>query len=224
MSSTLRTNLYVDGFNLYYGAAKKTRLKWVNVTALAEVALLGIQITDTRYFTAMVKSDTDDPQRAQRQQAYLRALRTLPNLKVIEGRYQYTEIRARSCNPPPKYVSVHKSEEKGTDVNIATHMLVDAFRGACDQMVLITNDSDLEEPVRIINAELKIKVFVLNPQTLHTTARGASRKRQSFHLKGVAYSVSDITSDGNNCHMTQAQLPHVLHDANGTITIPPTWI
>ena len=103
MSSTPRTNLYVDGFNLYYGAAKKTRLKWVNVTALAEAALPGIKITDTRYFTAMVKSDADDPKRAQRQQAYLRALRTLPNLTVIEGRYQYTEISAKHCNPRRLY-------------------------------------------------------------------------------------------------------------------------
>jgi hypothetical protein len=144
MSGTLRTTLYVDGFNLYYGAAKHTRLKWVNVVALAEAVVPGLKITKTRYFTAMVKSDASDPQRAQRQQTYIRALETLPNLTVHYGRYQHTEVTAKHCHPPPDVVRVYKVEEKGTDVNLATYMLADAFRDDCDQLVLISNDSDLE--------------------------------------------------------------------------------
>jgi uncharacterized LabA/DUF88 family protein len=229
MSSTLRTTLYVDGFNLYYGAAKNTRLKWVNVIALAECVLPGVHITKTRYFTAMVKSDATDLQRAQRQQTYLRALETLPNLTVHKGWYQHREVAAKRCTPPHDIVTVYRSEEKGTDVNLATYMLADAFRDDCDQLVLITNDADLTEPVRIINSELNKKVLVLNPQSSDTAARknartgGNHKSRQSYHLKGVAFSVTDICSDGNNCHMTRAQFPHTLQDAVGTITIPAAW-
>jgi uncharacterized LabA/DUF88 family protein len=225
-----RTNLYVDGFNLYYGAAKSTRLKWVNVIALAEAVLPGLQVNRTRYFTAMVKSNPTDPQQAQRQQTYIRALETLPNLTVHYGRYQETRVTAKHCQPPPDTVQVYKTEEKGTDVNLATYMLVDAFRDDCDQLVVITNDSDLAEPIRIINAELNLKVIVLNPHSADTAARKNARLRSnhkarpSYHLKNVAYLTKDIRSDGNNCHMTQAQLPHVLSDNNGTITIPASWV
>ncbi len=205
-------------------------MKWVNVIALAHAALPGIQINRTRYFTAMVKPEPSDPQQAQRQQTYIRALKTLPNLTVHYGHYQKTTKNARSCHPPPDMVRIHHSEEKGTDVNIATYMLVDAFRGDCDQLIVITNDSDLAEPIRIINSELGLKVIVLNPHSAHTAARknaitGGNRiARPSYHLKNAASLVVDISSDGNNCHMTQAQLPHVLRDNVGTITIPPSWV
>jgi uncharacterized LabA/DUF88 family protein len=225
-----RTNLYVDGFNLYYGAAKHTHLKWVNVIALAEAVLPGLQVNRTRYFTAMVKSSPADPQQAQRQQTYIRALLTLPNLTVHYGRYQNTKVTARLCQPPPDTVRVHKTEEKGTDVNIATYMLVDAFRNDCDQLVVVTNDSDLAEPIRIINFELNLKVIVLNPHSQDTVARKNARNggnqiaRPSYDLKKAASLVKDMRSHGNHCHMAQAQLPHVLHDSVGTITIPASWV
>ncbi len=230
MSSSPRTTLYIDGFNLYYGAAKNTRLKWVNVVALAESVLPGIQITRTRYFTALVKSEVNDPQQAQRQQTYIRALETLPNLSVHLGRYQYTKGRAKCCNPPPDTVLVHKTEEKGSDVNIATYMLADAFRNDCDQLVLITNDSDLAEPVRIINSELSKRVIVLNPHSSDTAARknarngGNHKAHPSYHLKNAADRFKDIRSDGNNCHMTRAQFPHTLTDEHGEIKIPLGWV
>jgi uncharacterized LabA/DUF88 family protein len=127
-------------------------------------------------------------------------------------------------------VTFIKPQEKATDVNIATFMLADAFTDKCDQLVLMTNDSDLAEPVRLISDELGKKVLVINPHTSDTKARenakdGGNRKaRPSWHLAQVAFGVWDISSDGNNCHMTKAQLPHMLTDAIGNITIPPAWV
>jgi hypothetical protein len=212
MPSSLRTTLYVDGFNLYYGAAKHTRLKWVNVIALAEEALPGLRVTKTRYFTAMVKSDPQNPQQHQRQETYIRALKTLPNLTVHLGHFQNTQIWAKHCNPPPSRVQVHKTEEKGSDVNIATYMLADAFRNDCDQLVVMTNDSDLAEPIRIINTELRRRVLVLNPHSEDTAARASARTgtpvlhRPSVHLQRVAHRVKDIRSGGNHCHMTKGSV------------------
>jgi hypothetical protein len=64
-------------------------------------------------------------------------------------------------------------EEKGSDVNIATYMLVDAFREDCDQLIVITNDSDPAEPVRIVNKELQIPLGIFNPHTHDTATRRA---------------------------------------------------
>ena len=45
--------------------------------------------------------------------------------------------------------SVARREEKGSDVNVATHLLVDIFGGAVDAAVVISNDSDLKLPIDI---------------------------------------------------------------------------
>jgi hypothetical protein len=189
----------------------------------------GLQVSRTRYFTAKVKATAIDPQQAAKQQTYIRALETLPNLTVHYGRYQEKPFKGRVCNPPPDSQYVYRIEEKGTDVNLATWMLADAFRDECDQLVLITNDSDMVEPVRLINQDLGKRVIILNPHTVDTAARknaqgGNHKAYPSWYLAKVAFMVKDIRSDGNNCHMTMAQFPHTLTDRHGTFVIPPTWI
>jgi len=137
-------------------------------------------------------------------------------------------------SPPPagpRFAKVRKMEEKGSDVNIATYMLVDAFRKGCDQLIVITNDSDLAEPVRIINKELLIPVGVFNPQTNDTairrnrvTGQPIRPARPSIELKKVAKFNRDITSEGPQSHMARSQFPPQLTDAQGrTITKPSTW-
>lgn len=226
----VRTTLYVDGFNLYYGAAKHTRFKWVNVVKLAETVLPGLRVDRTRYFTALVKSGPADPQQRQRQETYIRALQTLPNLTVHYGHYLRSEVMMPMVSPPPNFARVVKMEEKGSDVNLATYMLVDAFRNECDQLVLITNDSDLAEPVRIIQSELRSRVLILNPQSVDTAARSSIRSgrkvtaRPSQVLSRHAHRSKDIRSDGPNCHMALSQFPDTLIDAHGrTIHKPTAW-
>jgi uncharacterized LabA/DUF88 family protein len=228
-----RTNVYVDGFNLYYGAAKNTPYKWVNLAALCAVVLPGINIRRIRYFTALVRATAADPNIRQRQETYIRALETLPSLTVHYGHYLQSTVSMRLANPlpgGPHYADVLKMEEKGSDVNIATYMLVDAFRKDCDQLVVITNDSDLAEPVRIINKELGIPVGIFNPQTPDTARRTSARLGRkikaapSITLRQVSKFNRDIRSDGPSCHMALSQFPATLVDAAGrTITKPSTW-
>jgi hypothetical protein len=54
-------------------------------------------------------------------------------------------------------VEVLKTEEKGSDVNIAAHLVNDAHKGRFEAAVLITNDSDLLTPMQIVRRELKEK-------------------------------------------------------------------
>jgi hypothetical protein len=227
------TNVYVDGFNLYYGAAKNTRFKWVDLSALCIAVLPGIHIKRIRYFTALVNPTATDPDIRQRQEAYIRALETLPNLTVHYGHYLRSTVSMRLASPEPggpRFADVVKMEEKGSDVNIATYMLVDAFRNDCNQLVVITNDSDLAEPVRIINKELKIPVGIFNPQTADTARRTSIRLQRkvkaapSITLRQVSKFNRDISSDGPNCHMARSQFPDTVVDASGrTIAKPSTW-
>jgi uncharacterized LabA/DUF88 family protein len=69
---------------------------------------------------------------------------------------------------PLKRVWVDKTEEKGSDVNLATHLLHDAFKKAFDVAVLITNDSDLVEPVKILRSDFHFPVGILNPHQHHS--------------------------------------------------------
>lgn len=72
------------------------------------------------------------------------------------------EVWAAQVSSPTK-VRVYKTEEKGSDVNLASHLIHDGYRGDYEQAVVITNDSDLAEPIRIIKEELKLPIGVLNP-------------------------------------------------------------
>ena len=162
------TNVYIDGFNLYYGQLKGvTGVKWLNLESLAEKLLPSNEVKRVRYFTARVKPRPDDPQVNIRQDAYLRALTTLPRVTVHLGTFLTKPVRMPLTQPLPsgaRTVEVLKTEEKGSDVNLATYLLVDAFRRDAETFVVVTNDSDLMEPLRIVRHELGQEVGLLNPQ------------------------------------------------------------
>jgi len=83
----MRTYVYVDGFNLYYGALRGTPYKWLNLPTLCTLLLPGYQVEKMKYFTAHIQARPDDPDQPTRQQVYLRALSTLPNLEIILGHF-----------------------------------------------------------------------------------------------------------------------------------------
>jgi len=70
----LKTNVYVDAFNLYYGALKGTAYKWLNLRKLCELILPNNDIQTIRYFTDRLGTKPNDPDQPVRQQTYLRAL------------------------------------------------------------------------------------------------------------------------------------------------------
>ena len=83
----MRTRVYVDGCNLYYGALKGTRFKWLNLVELARRMLpAGHTVDKLNYFTARV-SGVSDQEAPARQHAYLSALNTLPEVEVHFGSF-----------------------------------------------------------------------------------------------------------------------------------------
>jgi uncharacterized LabA/DUF88 family protein len=208
----MKTYVYVDGFNLYYGAVKHTPYKWLNILSLSQLLLPRNDIIKIKYFTALVTARPGDPYKPNRQQIYLRALRTLPNLEIIYGRFLEHEITmplARSLAGKVRYEQVMKTEEKGSDVNIASHLINDGYKGLYKVAILITNDSDLVEPIKIVQNELGLAVGVLNP-------RPAS---PSFELRKFASFVKPIRKGV----LAASQFPPFLTDATGTFHKPSKW-
>lgn len=155
----VRTAVYVDGFNLYHGALEhRPSLKWLDLKAMAAGALQPAnRIVRVRYFTARVTAPTGDPDMPTRQDAYLRALKAhIPELSIHFGKFTEQKKTRRVVNPPPRYVEVWHREEKGSDVNLAVHMLNDAWRDEFDCAVVVSNDSDLAEALTLVRGLGKV--------------------------------------------------------------------
>jgi hypothetical protein len=85
-SDRLRTIVYVDGFNLYYGCLKDTAERWLDVGALCKRMLSSdSEIVGIRYFTARVKGRPGNLHSGQRQQTYFRALGLCPISRFTTG-------------------------------------------------------------------------------------------------------------------------------------------
>ena len=207
----VKTNVYVDGFNLYYGCVKGTPYKWLNIAELCRRSIPAhYHINRIRYFTALVVSRPSDPQQVVRQQTFIRALETLPNLSVHYGEFLQNNVHMHLVKPRPSGPStafVVKTEEKGSDVNLATYLLVDAYEHDFEAAVVITDDSDLAEPIRIVRQRLRHHVTVLSP-------RGQSRI-----LSKVATRFRTI----DRAHLAASQFPDTLTDKHGTIRKPSSW-
>jgi uncharacterized LabA/DUF88 family protein len=211
----LATCVYVDGFNLYYGALKGTPYRWLNVAELCRLMLKGHDIQRIKYFTARVKSRPNDPDQHVRQQIYLRALATIPHLAIIEGSFLTKKVRARLVAPITtptgvlNTVSVYRTEEKGSDVNLATHLVNDGHRGLFDTAVLITNDSDILEAIKIVRNELHHDVGILNP---HVAQPSVELRRHASFMHPIRKGVP-----------AASQFSLTLTDAVGPFHKPANW-
>ncbi len=204
----MRTNVYFDGFNLYYGVVKGTPYRWLDLARFCAVLLPRDTIHRIRYFTAIVKPRPNDPSQGSRQATYLRALETIPNLTIHLGHFLSHVVAMPSATKPSKMVKVIKTEEKGSDVNLASHLLRDGFTDDFDVAVVVSNDSDLLEPIRIVQSELGKPVGILNPQ-----------KHPSIVLKKEARFFKGIRKSS----LAKCQFPRVLKDERGEFQKPAGW-
>ena len=208
----MNTHVYIDAFNLYYGALRSTPYKWLDVKAMCQKILPRNQILKIHYCTARVSARPNDPGQPQRQQLYLRALKTIPELEITYGHFLTQRVRMLRTRPPAggqsSYVEVFKTEEKGSDVNIASLLLADGFNNRFDVAVIVSNDSDLALPVQIVRNELQKPVGMINP---HRNPSHTLRTSCSFY-RSIRQGV-----------LRSSQFPATLQDANGTFSKPPSW-
>lgn len=162
----MRTSIYIDGFNLYYRALKKSPYKWLDLKRLSTFLLQPHHIiTEIKYFTAIV-SGVFDPSQPSRQKTYIRALKShIPELSVHYGHFLSHAVKfpVSPLTNPPEFAVVHKTEEKGSDVNLAVHLLNDAWLDKYDCAIVISNDSDLAESLRLIKEQNGKKIGLISP-------------------------------------------------------------
>lgn len=218
----MTANVYVDGFNLYYGSLSHSRYKWLNIATMCHILLPRLTIKRIRYFTAIVKPLDHDPGAPLRQKIYLRALETIPNLEIVRGLFvgwprlmpqyplAYTDFVSPPKNPPQK-VQILKREEKGSDVNLASYLLVDCFDKDFDEAVVISNDSDLAKPIEFVVRKFKKSVILVNPDR-HNPPSGKLLSVSSSHMPKI-----------NNSVLERSQFPDMLSDSRGNFTKPASW-
>jgi hypothetical protein len=243
----MRVGVYVDGFNLYFGAREQcgqgtAGWRWLDVRGLVADALPsawhkdGAAVERVVYCTARV-SGIDDPSTPRDQNVYLRALRMSGSVDHIEfgnfvRRVKSALLATRTEKGKPELVqsrwpvvvqdetggqlrdarflvSVLIREEKGSDVNVATHLLLDVLHGAVDAVVVLSNDSDLELPLRRVRD--RVPVGLINPSA--NQLAGKLRGRSSDGVGGHWW--------GNL--VASAYMAHQLPDPVGKLRKPHDW-
>jgi len=206
----MRANIYVDGFNLYYGAVKDTKYKWLDIDRLFRLLRPHDSIETIYYFTAEI-----DGPRHRNQLTYLSALVTLPKVKIIFGKFKAKQVKCavQECAfPRDRWFTV--PEEKRTDVQIALRMVRDVWEDKCDRLIIATGDSDLVPAVNMvkdINPQKQVIVYVpaRNPQ------RGAAVELRS---------AADKARILPNNLIRLAQFPNRLPDGSGGfLQKPQDW-
>jgi uncharacterized LabA/DUF88 family protein len=227
----MNTTYYIDGFNLYHLRLKPNRrFRWLNVKLLADqLSPAPSIVTKINFYTARVSTKID-PDAPARQRVYLKALSSERLIEIHYGRFLFGERLAKLAVPletrpqpyvwnlpAPILVKINKIEEKGSDVNLASHLIRDAFLNKFDTAVVVSNDTDLVEPIRIVTQEIGRHVGIVAPKR---PIKGGP-PIPSPSLKKYATFVLYI----DNAHLTAAQFPQIVTLADGTAySKPPTWV
>ena len=218
----MRTVVYVDGYNLYYGLLRKTTLKWLDLFALFRDHVLDpeAELIQVRYYTAPVLGRMcDSPESPQRQRRYLQALRKMypEKIAIIEGKILATTpfqrlVKPIAEAPDLQMVQVYDFNEKKTDVNLAADLIAGAWTGAYDQAVVCSNDTDLEAALSTVRQHHpSIRLGVVAP------IPGDDHRRISTDLSRHAHWSKPLSP----VHLKNAQLPErIPHSA---LHKPDTW-
>lgn len=161
----------------------------------------GAHVERIVYCTARISAN-DNPDGARDQDVYLKALAAAASVDHVEHGFYTSKVKVRPLATPDRkgrpvlvrpglpilvkdrsgaadagatfMASVADREEKGSDVNVATHLLLDVLQRRVDAVIVISNDSDLAFPVRSVRQH--VPVGMVNPGT----------KQMAGALRGLA--------------------------------------
>ncbi|RXZ31129.1 DUF2384 domain-containing protein [Oxalobacteraceae bacterium CAVE-383] len=237
--SPLRTRIYIDGYNLYYGCLKGTPHKWLDICALFERHIIPSVLvkkddTDTvatvellplaiKFFTAEIlekAAKAEDSISSQRR--YHTALRKArgSRIELICGYYSLVESKAKivDADDPTKWprscqdVLVWKLEEKQSDVNLALQLYHDAVSGAVDHQIVVTNDTDIAPALKLIRDHTPVIVGLVVPTRDHQRHPNADLKKYSHWVR------THITDR----ELAASQFPRVIQ-AKSPVIKPFSW-
>jgi len=228
----LRTRVYIDGYNLYYGCLKGTPYKWLDLMTLFERHILPSSAPEAsellplsiKFFTAKILEQAAKALDSVSSQArYHTALRKLyhERIELIEGYYSLTQSKARLVDKvePNMWARdcaqtlVWKLEEKQSDVNLALQAYHDASTGAVDQVVMVTNDTDIAPALQMIRTHTAVKVGLVVP------AKPKLREPNTDLVQLAHWTRSHITDQ----ELASAQLPRVIVGGKSPTIKPESW-
>lgn len=224
--------VYVDGFNLFYACLKGSPFKWLDLNKLVSFYFPEYEIKKIKYFSAIVNARKNDLNKPIKQLAYLRALKTLDNLEIILGSFLESEIKIFVPDKDKKnnkqiarvsfknneiklplmgnnYFFVKKTEEKGSDVNIASNLIIDSYENSFDVAIIISNDSDLAEAIKTLRLKSNKLIRLLNPY----------KKTNLKLLDSVSGNVKKIRKSV----LKISQFPEILNDGDSFVYKPKNW-
>lgn len=229
----LRTRVYVDGYNLYYGCLKNTHFKWLDLLPLFEQHILPSSVLPGRpstllplgikFFTAKIlEKAASAPDSVSSQARYHTALRKMHNgrIDVVEGYYSLIESKAKivDAESPEKWprdckeILVWKLEEKQSDVNLALQAYHDAITGEVDQVVIVTNDTDIAPALKLIRTHTKVIIGLVIPTCTQVRIPNTALVEQAHWVR------SHITEN----ELAVSQLPRVIPGRKPTLK-PESW-
>lgn len=209
--------VYIDGCNLFRRALQgRGDLKWLDLELLCGHLLPTYDVGQIRYFTARVRHvEGRNPRGPQNQEAYLRALATLPSVSQHFGTFR-ADKRWMALSPleldaagAPRRVRVRKIEEKGTDVSLASHMVCDAMHDLVDAYFLLSNDSDFAEALRLVRSRARRQIGLIVP------AGAAARELLRLEPDEIR-----VVREGN---LRDSQFPDRIVDELGGFSRPKAW-
>jgi uncharacterized LabA/DUF88 family protein len=224
----MKTTLYIDGYNIYYGLVRNTPYKWLDIvklfTNIAKENTPSLEIVDIKFFTSPVKikfaSHGEQSQKSQND--YHNALeKTYPTLSIINGYFDITEGWFPKHQLPVDRndkVKTWKLEEKQTDVNIALNIYRDVNKSGIEQIVLVSNDSDLSPALQAVKEDFpNIKIGAIMP----------IRRRDGSKTRPPNASISkyaDWTREHiNESELEDSQLPNVVPTKKRAYFKPKYW-
>ncbi|MCV2366959.1 NYN domain-containing protein [Paucibacter oligotrophus] len=231
----IKTAVYIDGYNLYYGRLRGTPFKWLDVVQVFQDLLAerdqNESLEKVSLFTAhaLATFATHGSASVLAQADYHRALKTKygDRFETIYGKHSFD----RDGTLLPTFVEdqpydrtlrsrVWKLEEKKTDVNLAISMYRDACKGLYDRIILVSNDSDAEPALQAIREDFPhIVVGVVLP-IRPPTAGAEVHRRASGSLSNLAHWVINNLSDSR---LQASQLPGVVPTKKKPIRKPVHW-
>ena len=235
---TLRTRVYIDGYNLYYGCLKRTPYKWLDPLKLfasqilpsilhepegqrttTELLPLGVKFFTAQIVPAAAKAEDS----VSSQSKYHTALRKLhpDSIEIIEGYYstQQVTVKAVATNAPktePRRCSdvlVWKLEEKQSDVNLSLHAYHDAISREVDQVVIVTNDTDIASCLKMIRQHTDVVVGLVTPSKARDRTPNADLSKHAHWVR------THITTT----ELANSQLPLVINVGRTPSTKPDSW-
>lgn len=230
----MKTAVYIDGYNLYYGRLRHTEFKWLDVVQLAKL-IIAVQNPDAslevvKYFTApaLARFATHGQDSVIAQERYHRALKARNSqLQLIYGTHSIDE----SGTLLPAYQEgkafdkavrhrVWKLEEKKTDVNIAIEMYRDAIGGKFEQLVIFSNDSDAEPVLAAIRQDFPALIIGVVTPIPPRPEDGKGHRSISSSLSAIAdWTRRHVLDD----ELARAQLPERVLTRKKPIHKPAHW-